>query len=252
MATRAEIREDFIKRLFAVAISIGVATSFVGMQWVRNGVFPTMDEWEHLAILATGMFATVLSWDGYLYSINAKPLNGTGRFTIDIVLVFIYMFLIISSQKPYLWLPLLALIFCLYVWWDILTVREFMPQYDQSLVPAGASEVYRAPLLNVLKVYGRGFISAPDTDRGPVTSLMWALYFLALAALNYTENARYQVFVTCAFAWLGLWFYRHDKKTTMPGAKVRGYPMLIRAILVIALICAAAVYFCRFRISSPT
>jgi hypothetical protein len=84
MSTRAQIRDDFIRRLFAVAISVGFAATLIKMKWVENGSWPAYHEWEQLAILATGLVATVLSWDGYLASIEAKPLNGYGSFAIDI------------------------------------------------------------------------------------------------------------------------------------------------------------------------
>jgi hypothetical protein len=205
MASRADIRADFIKRLFAVAISIGVATSFVGMDWVKKGSFPTLEEMQHLAVLFIGIFATVLSWDGYLASIDSKPHKGGGRFTIDIILVFIYMFLLISSEKPFLWLPLIAIIFCFYVWWDALTVREHIDKYDKSEAPAGVTDEYRASLCNIVRVYARGTIDAPTTERGPIITLSWAIYFVVLACLNLFQTARYQVFVMCGFAFVGLW-----------------------------------------------
>src|SRR5260370_12000465 len=109
MSDRAKIRDDLIRRLFAVAISIGFAATLIKMGWVEKGSVPTLPEWEQLCILLTGLIATVLSWDGYLASIAAKPLIGFWRFAIDIMLVFIYMFFLISSAKPCFWLPLLAI-----------------------------------------------------------------------------------------------------------------------------------------------
>jgi hypothetical protein len=249
MATRAEIRADFIKRLFAVAISVGAATSFVQMDWVKDGVWPNVSDWERLAILAVGMFATVLSWDGYLVSIDSKPLGDYWRFTIDIILVFIYMFLLISSRRSYLWLPTLAVIFILYVLWDMLTVREHMKSYDTTLSPAGDVENYRAGFIDVLRVYGRGFLDRPDTNRGPVITLSWAIFFLVLATLNYLSTARYQVFVTCAFAAVGLFLYRRDKVVQMRAATIRGYRMFVRALLIVTLLSLAGLYFCTFAIN---
>jgi hypothetical protein len=244
MSTRADIRADFIKRLFAVAISVGFATSFVQLGWVQQGTWPKSEEWERLFILATGMFATVLSWDGYLVSIDSKPLNGPGRFSIDIILVFIYMFLLISSAKPYLWLPTLAVVFILYVIWDALTVREHMRKYDTSLMPSGADESYRAGFTDVLRVYIRGFLNSPNTDRGPIISLSWAMFFVILAVLNYKLVAPYQTFAACAAAFLALYLYRRDKGTTITGATVRGYSMFVRALMIVALLSLAGLYFC--------
>jgi hypothetical protein len=249
IVTRAEIRADFIKRLFAVAISVGAATSFVQMDWVKDGVWPNISDWERLTILAVGMFATVLSWDGYLVSIDSKPLGDYWRFTIDIILVFIYMFLLISSRRSYLWLPTLAIIFILYVLWDMLTVREHMKSYDSVLSPAGDEGTYRAGFVDVLRVYGRGFLDRPDTNRGPIITFSWAVFFLILAVLNYVSTARYQVFVTCAFATVGLFLYRRDKVVQTRTATIRGYRMFVRTLLIVTLLSLAGLYFCAFAIS---
>lgn len=60
MATRAEIREDFAKRLFAVAISVGFATTIARMEWIKLGEFPTAAEFDQILILITGLIATAL------------------------------------------------------------------------------------------------------------------------------------------------------------------------------------------------
>jgi hypothetical protein len=249
MVDRAKIRDDFIRRLFAVAVSVGFAATLIKMRWVESGSFPTIHEWEQLAILLTGMIATVLSWDGYLASIADKPLNGYWRFAIDIVLVFIYMFFLISSQRSGFWLPILAIIFTLYVVWDALTVREHMRSYDISLVPAGSGDDYRAKTSDVVRVYLRGFLNRANTNRGPIITLSWAIFFVILALLNF-NNARYQVFVTCGFAILALILYRHDKVVISGAVAVRGYMMLYRSILIAGLLAFAALYFCEFRISN--
>jgi hypothetical protein len=88
---RAKIRDDLIRRLFAVAISVGAATTLSRMGWVEHGRWPCLAEWQQLSILTAALMATVLSWDGYLYSINERPLRNFGRFAIDILLVFIYI-----------------------------------------------------------------------------------------------------------------------------------------------------------------
>jgi hypothetical protein len=247
MSTRAKIRDDFIRRLFAVAVSVGFAATLIKMKWVENGTFPAEQEWEQLAILATGLIATVLSWDGYLASIADKPLNGYGRFVIDILLVFIYMFFLISSQRANFWLPILAIIFGLYVIWDMFTVREHMRSYDLSLLPAGSDDGYRARVSDVARVYIRGFLNKRSTNRGPIITLSWAVFFAVLAALN-LMTARYQVFVTCSFAVAGLILYRRDKSAARGTESVTGHSMMCRAILIGALLGFAALYFCRFQI----
>jgi hypothetical protein len=239
---RAEIRADFIKRLFAVAISIGVATSFVGMHWVRNGTWPNWDEKERMAILAAGLFATVLSWDGYLASIETKRLTNGFRFGIDIVLVFTYMFLLVSAS-PRLWLPVIAAIFILYVLWDLLTIRDYIDKYDLSIAPEVPT---KAGMGQILQVYGRGFLDRPQIERGPVTSLSWAIFFLVFAWLNNASTAPGQVFVAAVVVVLGLFFYRDDKSRVLADGRVRGYRMIVRALLIILMIALVALYFAYF------
>ena len=190
-----EIRSDLIKRLFAVAISVGFATALARLDWVKNGTWPSQQDYEQLSILLVGLVATVLSWDGYLASIAVKSLEKFWRFGIDIVLVFVYMLLLITSPHPYLWLPILVIIFVLYVVWDMLSILEYTNQYDTTLVGAG--------IVRVPKVYLRGLLSRAGTSRGPIATLCWGIYFIILAALNF-QTAKYQVFVMCFLALLGL------------------------------------------------
>src|SRR5690348_9899510 len=126
---RASIRGDFLRRLFAVAISVGFATTLVRMPWVQSFSAPTSDEWKQLVVLCVGLFATVASWDGYLLSITKKPLRSVGRYGIDILLVFIYMLFLILSGHHRVWPWLLAVIFALYTIWDALSVREHVSYY---------------------------------------------------------------------------------------------------------------------------
>jgi hypothetical protein len=114
---RAKDRLDLVKRFFSVAISIGVGSTLVNAEWIKNGAFPNLTQAEQLTIVLLALFATVLSWDGYLASVEKKPLNGWLRFAIDIFLVIIYTVLIITSVKPWLWLPILCVIFAVYVVW---------------------------------------------------------------------------------------------------------------------------------------
>lgn len=247
MSAQAEIRADFIKRLFAVAVSVGFAATFVDMDWVKSGSLPNRPEWEQMAILFTGLVATVLSWDGYLLSISNKPLTDYPRFWIDIFLVFIYMFFLISSKQPGFWLPILAVVFGLYVLWDFLTVRVHPGAYNASLLPAGAGDTYRARGSDVFRVYKEGFLGKPDTNRGPIITLSWAVYFVVLMIIN-LRSAEWQVFVAGGFAVLGLALYRGDKIFKPSGATVAGFAMWQRALIIVALLSLAGLYFCAFRV----
>ncbi len=232
---RAEIRKDFIRRLFAVAISVGFATTLVRMEWVENGELPAGAEIDQLFILFLGLIVTVLSWDGYLASIEKKHLNGDGRFWIDIALVFIYMFLLISSKQSDFWLFTLVVIYVLYAAWDFLTVREHMVSYNKELVPSIATSDYRASLRQVLSVYADGFRDRPGIDRGPVSTLSWALFFIVIW-LVHRSLPTVGTIGTCLFAIFGLALYRYDKRKTLKGQNVRGFSMPRRAFLIMSIL----------------
>src|SRR5258705_6031783 len=95
----AEYRLDLVRRLFAVAISLGIGAAIVRADWITQGRVPEGQEVEQIAIVLLALFATVLSWDGYLMSVSKKPLHDWPRFAIDVFLVFTYMFLIVTSNK---------------------------------------------------------------------------------------------------------------------------------------------------------
>jgi hypothetical protein len=221
---RADLRGDLIKRLFAVAISVGAASTLAHMQWVIAGRWPDLGEWQQLAILGVAMTATVLSWDGYLMSIHDRPLLGFWRFAIDIGLVFIYMFLLMTSQHTTWWLPIHAITYTLYAIWDLLSVREYTKQY------------YGAPnndVATIRGVYWRGLRDINIESRGPIITLAWGIYFWGLVLINY-DGLRDRIFITSLFALAGLVLYRRDKRIR--------YPMLFRTALIVSLLIGSALY----------
>ena len=245
MGDRAEIRDDFIRRLFAVAISIGFAATLIEMDWVEKGSFPDRSETEQLAILLVGLFVTVLSWDGYLASIKRKPLYDYTRFAIDVLLVFVYMFFLISSKHPNFWLPVLVTIFFLYVIWDFLTVREHVESYIQSSARSQSDHLNRASLPQILSVYTGGVVGRTGIGRGPIITVSWLFYFAILMTLNFGTAAG-QVYVTSAFAIAGLVIYRIDKAFIHKGSDVAGFPMRRRFLIVSFFLVLAAIYFYMF------
>jgi hypothetical protein len=248
MKKQAAIREEFVKLLFAVAITIGVAISFDRMEWVKSGILPPKNnEWEQLAVLLVGLVATVASWDGYLAAIANKPLNGALRYSIDIILVFVYMFFLISAEKFIYWPWILVVIFFLYVVWDLLTIREYLKSYDSTLGPRRASQSYRASFKDIMQVYWRGFLDRPQTSRGPVITLSWLIYFVGLSTIDFLARAQYQLYLTVAFAIVGLLFYRFDKSWNPSGAQFGGYQMCRRALTIFTFVTLAGALFYYFR-----
>lgn len=233
---QAEIRNDIVRRLFAVAVSVGFAARLGLMPWVQDGTYPSADEWRQIAALITALIATLLSWDGYLLSIRNKPLNRFARFAIDVILIFIYMFLLIASRHLAILLWTLVVIFSLYVIWDILTVRSFPKQYDKSL-----NNATRASFREVVDVYFNGALGKPGVSRGPVITVTWAIYFAALAILIY-KMASSNAYVTCLFAFVGLVGYRLDKRLSQKASDTKS-AMIRRVSCVVFFIVVATSYF---------
>src|SRR5262245_30965861 len=173
---RAEARADLVRRLLAVAISIGVAATLAKMNWVQNGRLPDPIELNQTIALGTALAATILSWDGPLLAMPRRPLFGFGRFLVDVALVFVYMFLLMSALHPGCMLWTLAVIFLVYVVRDVLTIREHAEGYDSAL--AGAR---RASPAQIWHVYAGGLASRSEIEPRPVVTLTWAIYFLIIA-----------------------------------------------------------------------
>jgi len=143
---RAEARADLIRRLFAVAISVGFAATLARMTWVQNGALPDPAELNQTLILGTALLA-----------MTDKPLFGFCRFLINLALVFIYMFLLMASAHPECLLWTLSVIFALYVLWDVLAMREQIASYDPAL--AGVQHATAGQIWNI---YAGGFAGRPQ------------------------------------------------------------------------------------------
>jgi len=172
------------------------------MRWVDEGRLPDLREWQQLSILCVAMIATVLSWDGYLVAIDERELKGFWRFAIDILLVFLYMFLLITSKHLTWWIFIHVITFILYVIWDILTIKEHIEKYYYDPKPER---------LTIIGVYLGGLKDSAYVKRGPITTLTWTFYFLGLFLITRTGLKDY-VFVTSVFAGCGLILYRRDKR----------------------------------------
>lgn len=229
---RAGIRADLIRRLFAVAISVGAAATIAQMGWVHAGQWPCLAEWQQLFILSAAMTATVLSWDGYLFSIADRPLKSFWRFAIDILLVFIYMVLLMTSKLLVWWLFIHAFIYALYVIWDLLTVYDWKEKYYTKR---------DAPNQTIRRVYIGGLTDSADVSRGPIITIGWGIYFWALYLLNdralhwlNVPGLKERIFGTSVFVVLGLIFYRRDK--------AERYTMRRRVGVICILLLASAAY----------
>jgi hypothetical protein len=226
-------RADLIRRLFAVAISVGAATTLYQMRWVQDGRPPCMAEYQQLLILVAAMAATVFSWDGFLWSIEQRPIRKFWRFAIDILLVFIYLFLLMTSKLLTWWLLIHALIYVLYGLWDFLSVTDWIAAYYPSERPADT--------LTIRGVYKEGLRDGALESRGPIITIVWGIYFWALCGLNYLIVPRFSglglrdyIVITAALVIQGLYLYRQDKLTR--------YTMRNRIAWIAILLLADAAY----------
>ena len=96
-------------------------------------LFRTLVSGNRILELFTALVATLLSWDSYLLSIKEKKLTAFDRFAIDVLLIFIYMFLLITSKYVPILICTVATIFLLYVLWDALSIRDYPDRYKLCL-----------------------------------------------------------------------------------------------------------------------
>jgi hypothetical protein len=232
---RADARADLLRRLFAVAVSVGFAATLARMSWVQNGALPGPAELNQTLILATALLAAVLGWESHLLAMTEKPLFGIWRFLVNLVLVFVYMFLLMASAHPECVLWTLAVIFVLYVVCDVLTVREQNASADAT--PVGMP---RPPAAQIWTVYAGGFTGRAQVSPGPAITLAWAGYFILLAVIA-NGRAYAHLRTTCIFALIGLVGFWID---AAPGERRADAHVMRRrmAFILIALL-AAAVYF---------
>jgi uncharacterized membrane protein len=119
------LRLEFIDPLFAIAIHIGVAEGILHSPWFEQTRLPVgQNEWFNLGVFCLGFATLVLSWFGYHASLRIRPLQGQGRFIIDVVLVLLYAVMLAKYDHFSAVLFVLMIVFWLYPVWDILKVLE--------------------------------------------------------------------------------------------------------------------------------
>jgi hypothetical protein len=233
---RAEARADLIRRLFAVAVSVGFAATLARMAWVQNGTLPNPAELNQTLILGTALVAAILGWDGHLVEMTDLPLFGLWRFLTNLALVFIYMFLLMASGHPECMLWTLAVIFALYMVWDVLTMREQISSYDPAL--AGTA---RATAAQIWSVYAGGFTGAGHVAPGPAIKLAWTCYFVLLAIIG-NGRAYAHIRTSCVLALIGLVGFWIDA-TSRQDDGARDHPMRRRILVILGTLIAATIYF---------
>jgi uncharacterized membrane protein len=204
-------RADFLRRLFAVIVSVGFANQLIQMDSVRNGVLPSGQDVPHLAYLCVGLLLIIQSWDYYFSSIEKKPLTWAVRFYTDIVIVFAYLFLLTYSSSVLLSLLIVFIIFVLYGFWDFLSYREHPEHY-----PRKAED--NAPSYGGRLWYAMWDETSPLRPKlSTILGCFWfgALYFIYLDAIHSPAAPSYLKSPWLYFALTlgGLIGYRSDQST---------------------------------------
>jgi hypothetical protein len=196
-----EIRRDLMQRWFAVAISVGFATALVHMNWLNSGSAPNGGESQQLARLIAALVAVVFSYEGYFLSIGKKKLTTALRFYIDFCLVLLYIVLLYTSKIPTWWVYIHTFSFVLYVWWDVLTIRQYPDQY--------AAESGENALVSAVYVGAIG--GRKGYYRGPFVTIIWGMFFIGFSMQQYLFEPR-NSWVLLPFVVLALYRYRQDKR----------------------------------------
>jgi hypothetical protein len=81
-------RMDLIRRLIAIAISVGFVARLAKMDWLTGGQLPSeAGQWEEITRIATAMVLIVAGWEWYHRDVDTLPLNRRYRFVVDILIV---------------------------------------------------------------------------------------------------------------------------------------------------------------------
>jgi len=226
-----EIRRDLMARWFAVAISVGFATTLVRMKWLNAGGLPDAAESQQLARLFVAIAAVLFSWEGYFLSIGKKPLETSSRFYIDFALVAVYMVLLYTSSVPSYWIYLHTFSFVLYVWWDILTIRQYRDQYARDEA-AGA---------RLTRIYAGSATGAAGFYRGPFVTVAWGACFVGISVFQILLGSR-NSWVLLPFIIFALYQYRGDKRTASDDWRDRQSTYRAKTTVALIVLVWAAVF----------
>lgn len=204
---------DFVDPLFAVVISI----SFIGVMtkpWFTQ--YPS--EWQasyvfNIVTLFLGYSTVVLSWVGYHRSIRSKPIKldtmpGFWRFVFDIVLLFLYWLILVKFENFWLVLMLLAIIYGVFVIWDVFKWREYKDVMElESHRRRGVSTLWAILFAALFMIYWR--VSCADELPNVKDWSFLALAYVATISYRLNkEHFRSRVWNVC----LDLLSFRLPKK----------------------------------------
>jgi hypothetical protein len=92
----------------------------------------------------------------------------------------------------------------------------------------------------VLRVFYLAVLNKPEIDRGPLISLIWAIYFVVLWRIIWDVYPGFPLIPAVIGGALGLGFYRWDKRFERGG--VRGFTMWRRTLIIVVLVACVLLY----------
>lgn len=141
----------FIDIVFTAMVTIGLtpellqANNVSGMlseRWVQAAlrgcsIALTSQEWLHLFTFLLALLTLLLSWFGVHVSLKSKPILydnvwGMTRFILDVALVLLYGAIFIFFRQLHVVLGLLALVYGLYLVWDVFKIFEYFKTYRKE------------------------------------------------------------------------------------------------------------------------
>lgn len=151
--------------------------------WVKaalegNPTIPTGAEFLNLGVFLVGLLTLLLSWFGIHASLAANPIRynsvwGMLRFMLDVVLVLLYGVILVFFRQLHSVLLLLALVYTLYVVWDLFKTFEYRDKY-------WSVEVLRENSRKAPVSWGKSIAGFVITFQRQLVSLLFTVSFLAL------------------------------------------------------------------------
>lgn len=214
---RSKDRQDFMKRFFSVAVSVGFASKIGSLTFLSTFTIPTESELHQLVLLIFAMVIIVGSWEFYFSSVHKMPLVDCPRFVVDIAIVSLYIAMLSSVKLFDSFFLYLDVIMLFYIVWDILSMRVYPMHYGVS----------HFSCRTVIAVYQRGAFAKGGGRRevDPFTTLWWfAIFVILLVCHRHHQQDFYVVALWTAVAYI---LYRTDQASPWP---------LMRRVLLSALL----------------
>lgn len=205
---RAIDRADFLRRFFAVAVSVGFASQLRGsFGFILSSQWPTTGSISQIFLLIFAMTVIVRSWDFYFAEVRKNPIIDYRRFTLDIVIVTLYILLLLATSKFDAFIVILFMIMMCYVLWDIFSIWVNPQRFVADT----------KGVRTVALIYLGGARGKADIAQGPYITFFWtAVTGMLLFAHRVVFTPSWCCGVLLAAAYL---LYRLDQANPMSHLK---------------------------------